>query len=98
MEQLLLTGALPREVARLLILLQHHCVAFCGGMTVTRCTVQTELGRSGEVTLAELSHRIGCGKSWTSRAVELLVQEGLPELAEDKQFPVTEGGSSCTCV
>jgi DNA-binding MarR family transcriptional regulator len=31
------------------------------------------------VTLAELSHRIGFDKSWTSRAVENLVQEGLVE-------------------
>jgi DNA-binding MarR family transcriptional regulator len=159
-EQPLSTGALLREVARLHTQLQRNCVTFCGGTTVTQCTVLTELGRSGEVTLAELSHRIGFDKSWTSRAVEQLVQEGLVvkvpsqtdrrtvrvslsalgqdrvqevhqmlggladqaleripaeirasvhtalewlqkgllDLAEDKQFPVTNGGSSCTCV
>jgi DNA-binding MarR family transcriptional regulator len=41
--------------------------------------VLTELGRSGPVPLAELSRRIGFDKSWTSRAVEHLVQEGLIE-------------------
>jgi DNA-binding MarR family transcriptional regulator len=79
MEQHPSTGALLREVARLHTHLQRSCVAFCGGTTVTQCTVLTELGRSGSVTLAELSHRIGFDKSWTSRAVENLVQEGLVE-------------------
>ena len=41
--------------------------------------VLTELGRSGPVPLAELSRRIGFDKSWTSRAVEHLVQDGLIE-------------------
>jgi DNA-binding MarR family transcriptional regulator len=41
--------------------------------------VLTALGRSGPVPLAELSRRIGFDKSWTSRAVEHLVQEGLIE-------------------
>jgi len=41
--------------------------------------VLTELERSGPVPLAELSRRIGFDKSWTSRAVEHLVQDGLIE-------------------
>jgi DNA-binding MarR family transcriptional regulator len=73
------TGALLREVARLHIQLQRSCVAYCGGTTTTQCTVLTELGRSGPATLAELSRRVGFDKSWTSRAVEGLVQEGLVE-------------------
>jgi DNA-binding MarR family transcriptional regulator len=73
------TGALLREVARLQVQLQRNCVAYCGGTTTTQCTVLTELGRSGPVTLATLSRRIGFDKSWTSRAVERLVQEGLVE-------------------
>ena len=73
------TGALLREVARLHVQLQRSCVAYCGGTTTTQCTVLTELGRSGPVTLAELSRRIGFDKSWTSRAVEQLVQDGLVE-------------------
>jgi len=52
-------------------------VAECSGTTTMQCTVLTELGRSGPVTLATLSRRIGFDKSWTSRAVENLVQEGL---------------------
>ncbi len=73
------TGALLREVARLHVQLQRNCVAYCGGTTATQCTVLTELGRSGPVTLAALSRRIGFDKSWTSRAVESLVKARLVE-------------------
>jgi DNA-binding MarR family transcriptional regulator len=79
MEQPVTTGALLREVARLHTHLQRANVACCAGTTVTQCTVLTELGRSGPVPLAELSRRIGFDKSWTSRAVEHLVQDGLIE-------------------
>jgi DNA-binding MarR family transcriptional regulator len=79
------TGALLREVARLHVQLQRTCVAYCGGTTATQCTVLTELGRSGPVTLAALSRRIGFDKSWTSRAVENLVQEGLVEKVPSTQ-------------
>lgn len=79
MEQPGTTGALLREVARLHTHLQRTNVACCAGTTVTQCTVLTELGRSGPVPLAELSRRIGFDKSWTSRAVEHLVQGGLIE-------------------
>lgn len=79
------TGTLLREVARLHTHLQRTCVACCDGTTVTQCTVLTELGRSGPVTLAELSRRIGFDKSWTSRAVENLVQEGLVEKVPSAQ-------------
>src|SRR5579863_5281593 len=79
MERELSTGALLREVARLHTHVQRTNVACCAGTTVTQCTVLTELGRSGPVPLAELSRRIGFDKSWTSRAVEHLVQDGLIE-------------------
>src|SRR5258707_11468192 len=79
MEQHLTTGALLREVSRLHTHLQRTNVACCAGTTVTQCTVLTELGRSGPVPLAELSRRIGFDKSWTSRAVDHLVQDGLVE-------------------
>ena len=79
MGQHLTMGALLREVARLHTHLQRTNVACCAGTTVTQCTVLTELGRSGPVPLAELSRRIGFDKSWTSRAVEHLVQDGLIE-------------------
>jgi DNA-binding MarR family transcriptional regulator len=79
MEHQVTTGALLREVARLHTHLQRTNVACCAGTTVTQCTVLTELGRSGPVPLAELSRRIGFDKSWTSRAVDHLVQDGLVE-------------------
>jgi len=85
MTEQLSTGALLREVARLHVALQRTCVAYCGGTTTTQCTVLTELGRSGPVTLAALSRRIGFDKSWTSRAVENLVQEGLVEKVPSKE-------------
>ena len=55
MTQDLSTGALLREVARLHVQFQRTCVAECFGTTTTQCTVLTELGRSGPVTLATLS-------------------------------------------
>jgi|SRR5579859_2856147 len=73
------TGALLREVSRLHTHLQRANVACCAGTTVTQCTVLTELGRSGPVPLSELARRIGFDKSWTSRAVEHLVQDSLIE-------------------
>jgi len=79
MEQHLTTGALLREVGRLHTHLQRASVACCAGTTVTQCTVLTELGRSGPIPLATLARRIGFDKSWTSRAVEHLVQDGLVE-------------------
>ncbi|HZU04287.1 MAG TPA: MarR family transcriptional regulator, partial [Ktedonobacteraceae bacterium] len=79
------TGALLREVARLHVQLQRTCVTECSGTTTTQCTVLTELGRCGPVTLAGLSRRIGFDKSWTSRAVESLVQEGLVEKVASTQ-------------
>ena len=85
MEQHPSTGALLREVARLHTQLQRDCVAYCGGTTTTQCTVLTELGRSGPVTLAELSRRVGFDKSWISRAVENLAQEGLIEKVASTQ-------------
>ena len=79
------TGALLREVARLHTQLQRTCVVYCRGTTTIQCTVLTELGRSGPVTLAALSRRIGFDKSWSSRAVEQLVQEGLVEKVASTQ-------------
>ncbi len=70
-------GALLREVARLHGHLQRQTAACCGGTTATQCTILTELGRSGPVTLAELSRRLGLDKGWLSRAVEAMAQEGL---------------------
>jgi DNA-binding MarR family transcriptional regulator len=85
MQDTLSTGALLREVARLHVQLQRHCVAECSGTTIIQCTVLTELGRSGPVTLATLSRCIGFDKSWTSRAVESLVQEGLVEKVSSRE-------------
>ena len=55
---------------------QREGIACCG-TTPTQCTLLTEIGRNGAMTLAALSRRAGLDKGWTSRAVEALVQEGL---------------------
>jgi DNA-binding MarR family transcriptional regulator len=71
------SGALLREITILHDLLQRESVACCGDTTSTQCSIITELGRGGEMTLAALGRRLGLDKGWLSRTVELLVQEGL---------------------
>lgn len=70
-------GALLRETARLHLQLQRLAVAGCDQTTSTQCFLISELGRNGTLTLADLARRVGLDKSWTSRAVESLAQEGL---------------------
>lgn len=47
--------------------------------SVTQCTILTELGRAQPMTLAELARRLRLDKSWTSRAIDQLVVDGLVE-------------------
>ena len=70
-------SALLREVARLYLQLQRSCVAACGDTSSTQCFILGEVYRSGPITQADLGRRLGLDKSWTSRAIEALVQEGL---------------------
>lgn len=70
-------GALLRETARLHLQLQRLAVAGCDQTTSTQCFIISELGRNGTLTLADLARRVGLDKSWTSRAVESLAQDGL---------------------
>jgi DNA-binding MarR family transcriptional regulator len=70
-------SALLREVARLYLRLQRSCVAGCGDTSSTQCFILGEVYRSGPLTQADLGRRLALDKSWTSRAVEALVQEGL---------------------
>lgn len=69
-------SALLREVARLYLQLQRSCVAACGDTRSTQCFILGEVYRSGPVTQADLGRRLALDKSWVSRAVEALVQEG----------------------
>lgn len=77
-------GAILREVARLHVQLQREDVSKCDNTTSAQCTILTELGRSGEITLAELGRRIGLDKAWVSRTVEGLTEEGLIHKAENE--------------
>jgi DNA-binding MarR family transcriptional regulator len=70
-------STLLREVARLYLQLQRSCVAACGDTSSTQCFILGEVYRSGPVTQADLGRRLALDKSWVSRAVEALVQEGL---------------------
>lgn len=49
----------------------------CHGASPTRCLILTQLDRDQAMTLGELSSRIGFDKSWTSRAVDRLLADGL---------------------
>lgn len=68
---------LLREVARLHARAQREQVACCNGTTSTQCLILTEVGRHGPLTLAELGRALSLDKGWLSRAVEVLVLEGL---------------------
>ena len=68
--------ALLREVARLHVRAQRTTLA-CDGASATACTILTELGREPAMTLAQLARRLRLDKSWTSRAVDQLVESGL---------------------
>jgi len=70
------TDALLRELTRLFSQVQREGVACCGS-TYTQCSLLTELGHSGAMTLADLGRRVELDKGWTSRAVETLVDDGL---------------------
>jgi DNA-binding MarR family transcriptional regulator len=70
-------GNLLREVARLHVHSQREQVACCNGTTSTQCLILTEVGRNGPMTLADLGRRTSLDKGWLSRAVEILVQQGL---------------------
>jgi DNA-binding MarR family transcriptional regulator len=70
-------GILLREVARLHAHSQREQVACCNGTTSTQCLILTEVGRNGPMTLANLGRRTSLDKGWLSRAVEMLVQQGL---------------------
>jgi DNA-binding MarR family transcriptional regulator len=70
-------GNLLREVARLHVHSQREQVACCNKTTLTQCLIVTEVGRNGPMTLADLGRRTGLDKGWLSRAVEMLVQQGL---------------------
>ena len=72
-------SALLREVARLHLQLQRACVSACGDTGSTQCFILGEIYRSGPITLADLGRRLALDKSWISRAVESLVQEGFLE-------------------
>ena len=70
-------SALLREVARLYLQLQRSCAAACGDTSSTQCFILGEVYRAGPVTQADLGRRLALDKSWVSRAVEALAQEGL---------------------
>jgi len=71
------TGKLLREVARLHDVLQRNSITCCGGTTTAQCHILTELGRSGQMTMAALVRKLALDKGWISRTVEGLAEDGL---------------------
>jgi DNA-binding MarR family transcriptional regulator len=76
-------GELLREVAKLYVRQQRQIVDCCEGTSLTTCWIITELGRAGDSTLTALATAIGLDKSWTSRAVDALVRDGLVKRDDD---------------
>ena len=72
-------GSILREVARLQLQIQRSQAMACEGTTSTQCFIISELGRSGQLTLAELGRRLSLDKGWVSRGIDALVEEGLVE-------------------
>lgn len=64
-----------RQLARLHVRAQRATLA-CDGVSLTQCTILTELGRAPSMTLAQLAHRLRLDKGWTSRAIDQLVGDG----------------------
>jgi len=56
--------------------------ARCCSMSVSRCQVLVEVGRAENLSLVDLSARMGLEKSTVSRLVDALVEEGLAERRE----------------
>lgn len=69
-------GDLLREVARLYVRAQR-AAADCCGTTATQCQMLVELDKAGAIPMSELGTRLSLEKSWVSRAVDTLVDEGL---------------------
>jgi DNA-binding MarR family transcriptional regulator len=67
---------LLREVARLYVRAQRTA-ADCCGTTSTQCQMLIELDRAGPIPMNDLGSRLSLEKSWVSRAVDTLVNEGL---------------------
>jgi DNA-binding MarR family transcriptional regulator len=59
--------------------------ARCCSMSLSRCQVLVEIGRSGKLSLVELSARMGLEKSTVSRLVDGLVEDGLAERKESPE-------------
>ncbi len=70
------TAELLREMTRLYVRAQRNA-ADCCGTSPTQCQVITELGRTGPIAMGELGRRLCLEKSWMSRAIDGLVDDGL---------------------
>jgi DNA-binding MarR family transcriptional regulator len=70
-------AALLRDVTRLYIRAQRQTVACCGPQSTARCHVLGELARGGPLRLTDLAARLDVDKSWASRTVAAMAEEGL---------------------
>lgn len=94
------TDALMREVALLYLQAQRTTAACCDIKSQTQSQVITELGQHGAMTPLSLADRLGFEKSWMSRVVARLVDEGLivkaPNEADGRSYllQLTEHGAA----
>ncbi|MBY0468357.1 MAG: MarR family transcriptional regulator [Burkholderiaceae bacterium] len=90
-------AGLLREVARMYTRAQR-VVADCCRTTSTQCHLLTELGRSGPLSVSELSTRVLLERSWVSRAVDGMAERGLvtkeldPNDARSRLVTLTDDG------
>lgn len=68
---------LLRQVTRLHHQLQQLTPSCLENQTLTRCHILSELGKAGQLTVADLVVRLRLDKAWMSRNVESLLQDGL---------------------
>lgn len=68
---------LLRQVTRLHHQLQQLTTSCAGTESLTRCHILTELGKAGQLTLADLVGRLRLDKAWLSRNVDSLLRDGL---------------------
>lgn len=94
-------ASLLREVARVYVRAQRQAVACCGPHSTARCHVLGELSRSGPLRLTALAARLDADKSWTSRTVAAMVEEGLLSTGRTEgdarvvQVALTPAGRAC---
>lgn len=65
-----------RQIVRNLGMMEKSEVSCCG-TTLSQCHIIVEIGRAKEISLIDLSEKIGLDKSTMSRNIDILVNQGV---------------------